>query len=243
MSSERGLISSSATRCSVRYCAEFLMVCLAMMLLPGAHAQTSGYANLLTDPELSQWMKTDGSTVNGGWILEPGGVLHLNGDGGHIVTKELYGDFDLWFEYRISSKGNSGIKYRVRQYDTSWLGPEYQIQDDASFPDMGHKHLTASLYDLISISQPIFSRSYRSGDEFNIGRIMVQNNRVRHWQNGNLIIDECFSSPRFEAAVADSKFRDRVGFGTNRVGRLMLTDHHSEVWYKNVFVRRLDSCR
>ncbi|MFO0425961.1 MAG: DUF1080 domain-containing protein [Planctomyces sp.] len=216
---------------------------LLVLLLPAAEAQGPAYTNLLSDAGLSMWMKTDGSAVSGGWLLESDGVLHLKGDGGNIITREQYGDFDLWFEYRIASKGNSGIKYRVTQYDTSWLGPEYQIQDDAAFPDMGDKHLTASLYDLISISQPIFRRSYRTENEFNVGRILVQNNHVRHWQNGNLVIDECFGAPRFQAAVSESKFRDRAGFGTNRVGRLMLTDHHSEVWFRNVFVRRLDSCR
>ncbi|MBX3437719.1 MAG: hypothetical protein KF861_09525, partial [Planctomycetaceae bacterium] len=33
--------------------------------------------------------------------------------------------------------------------------------------------------------------------------------------------------------IADSKFNDDVGFGENRFGKLMLTDHGSEVWYRN----------
>jgi hypothetical protein len=220
-----------------------LSITLGMLISVCSTAAAQPYANLLTDPSLSQWMKTDGSPVQGGWQLEPDGTLHLTGDGGHIVTRDLYGDFDLWFEYRISAKGNSGIKYRVTTYDGAWLGPEYQIQDDAAFPDMADKHKSAGLYDLISISQPIFSRNYKALDDFNVGRITVSHGRVRHWQNGNLIIDECFGSPKYQAAVADSKFHDRAGFGTNHTGRLMLTDHHSEVWFRNVFVRRLDQCR
>lgn len=219
-----------------------LMAVLALLTGLCDLAVAQSYTNLLSDSGLSQWMKLDGSSVQGGWQMEPGGTLHLSGDGGNIVTRELFGDFDLWFEYRISPKGNSGIKYRVTTYDSSWLGPEYQIQDDAAFPDMHDKHRTASLYDLISMSQPVFQRSYRPLEEFNTGRVTVSGNRVRHWQNGQLIIDECIGSSSWQQAVADSKFRDRAGFGMNYSGRLMLTDHRSEVWYRNVFVRRLDRC-
>ncbi len=204
--------------------------------------QAQSYVNLISDQSLSHWMNADGSDVTKGWTLEPGGILHLSGRGGNIVTREEYGDFDLWFDYRISEKGNNGIKYRVREFGNSMLGLEYQIQDDAAFPRMAEKHKTASLYDLLSTSLPIFERRYKPLEEFNTGRIVVQNNRLRHWMNGQLIIDECSDGPNFEQAVQNSKFRDREGFGRNRVGRLMLTDHNSEVWFRNVYVRRLNGC-
>jgi len=70
----------------------------------------------------------------------------------------------------------------------------------------------------------------------------VQNNRIRHWMNGQLIIDELDCSPRFAEGIANSKFRDKEGFGRNASGRLMLTDHGSEVWFRNLYVRRLDGC-
>jgi hypothetical protein len=58
--------------------------------------------------------------------------------------------------------------------------------------------------------------------------------------NGNLIIDERDDSQRFTDAVTNSKFKGQEGFGQNSVGKLMLTDHGSEVWYRNVYIRRLD---
>lgn len=221
----------------------FLICVVASAGVLNGTVGAQSYINLIEDASLSRWMKPDGSDVtNTGWKLESGGVLHLSGRGGNIVSREQYGDFDLWFDYRISEKGNNGIKYRVREYGNSLLGLEYQIQDDAAFPRMAEKHRTASLYDLISLSQPIFERNYQPLSEFNTGRIIVQNNRLRHWMNGRLIIDECSDSTRFEQAVNNSKFRDKPEFGRNRVGRLMLTDHNSEVWFRNVYVRRLDSC-
>ena len=211
-----------------------------LLHLPTATAQQ--YTNLLQDSSLSQWTKPNGDPVGEGWTLEPGGTLHLAGKGGNLISKDEYGDFDLWFEYRISEKGNNGIKYRVQTYGNSLLGLEYQIQDDHSFPNMADKHKTATLYDLFTPSQPIFKQEYRPLDEFNVGRIVVQNNRIRHWMNGRLIIDECSGSLRWLDAVQNSKFRSHENFGQNQSGRLMLTDHNSEVWYRNVYVRRLDGC-
>ncbi len=216
-------------------------VCLSSVLLcrPGNAQQ---YVNLIPDSSLSHWMKADGSPASGGWQLEPNGILHLSGKGGNLITQEEFGDFDLWFEYRISEKGNNGIKYRVQKYGSALLGLEYQIQDDAAFPDMAEKHKTASLYDIFVPSQSIFQREYKPLEEWNVGRIVVQNNRIRHWMNGRLIIDECSGSARWMDAVQQSKFRNHDGFGQNQAGRLMLTDHGSESWFRNIYVRRLNSC-
>lgn len=200
------------------------------------------YTNLLKNRSLSQWMLPNGSDVQKGWEFDSDGVLHLAGKGDNIITREEYGDFDLWFDYRIAEKGNSGIKYRVKTFGSSLLGCEYQIQDDASFPRLPGKHYTASLYDVFDKSSPILERKYAPDGEFNTGRIIVQNNRIRHWMNGNLIIDELDCSQRFQDAIADSKFKNQEGFGRNTIGRLMLTDHGTEVWYRNLYLRRLDGC-
>ncbi|MCA9037482.1 MAG: DUF1080 domain-containing protein [Planctomycetaceae bacterium] len=219
-----------------------LLISWCQLCLDGSNALAQGYTNLISDASLSQWTKADGKPVDGGWVLEPGGVLHLSGKGGNLISRDEFGDFDLWFEYRISEKGNNGIKYRVKKYGNSLLGLEYQIQDDQAFPKMAEKHRTASLYDLFVPSQPFYVRDYKPLSDYNVGRIVVQNGRVRHWMNGRLIIDEYFGTPRWMEAVANSKFRNHEGFGQNTVGRLMLTDHNSEVWLRNVFIRRLDGC-
>lgn len=218
-------------------------VLLFALIVSAAPVSAQTYTNLLQDTTLSHWMLPNGNPVTKGWTVEPGGVLHLSGRGDNILSREEYGDFDLWFEYKVAAKGNNGIKYRVARFNGSWLGIEYQIQDDSAFPKMAEKHKSASLYDMIALSSPVLSRNYKPLDEFSVGRIVLQNDHVRHWMNGNIIIDERLDSPRFEEAVRNSKFRDRHGFGRNQTGRLMLTDHNSEVWYRNMFVRRLDGCR
>jgi len=218
-------------------------VILITLFFSTAAAVQAQYTNLLANRSFEHWTKQNGQPVDGGWTIGDDGTLHLQGRGGNLLTVDDYGDFDLWFEYRISEKGNNGIKYRVRKYGNNWLGLEYQVQDDAAFPRMADKHRTAALYDIFVPSSPVFTREYKPEGEWNVGHITVQNNRIRHWMNGHLIIDECAGSPRWKDAVANSKFRKHDSFGENRVGKIMLTDHNSEVWYRNVFIRRLDNCR
>lgn len=212
-----------------------------LSLMPSVQAQS--FQNLLASHSLDQWMKVNGDPVNGGWTLEDGGVLHLSGKGGNIVTKEVFGDFELWFEFRVAAKGNNGLKYRVRQYEKQWLGLEYQILDDAAYPRLTREHLTGSLYELVT-PIPAVTRLH-TDDEFNVGKIRVQHQRAQHWINGQLLIDTPLCGPKWKAHVADSKFHDKAEFGENTTGHIMLTDHNSEVWYRNLFIRQLDNgcCR
>lgn len=221
-----------------------LLALLASALLvscaENAIAQT--YTNLIPDRSLHLWNLPDGNPVEKGWSFDADGSLHLIGKGDNILTRDEYQDFDLWFDFRISEKGNNGIKYRVQKYGSSWLGPEYQIQDDAAFPKLPPKHYTASLYDLVDRSNPVFERRYLPLNEWSSGRIIVQKSRLRHWMNGNLIIDEDTDSQHFEEAMQSSKFKDTAGFGKNSSGRIMLTDHGSEVWFRNLYIRSLNNC-
>ncbi|APZ94231.1 hypothetical protein Fuma_03855 [Fuerstiella marisgermanici] len=214
------------------------LLLILFSLCPTGTATAQTYHNLLAGDRLDQWSKVNGDPVGDGWKIEDGGVLHLSGKGGNIVTREKYGDFELWFEFRISEKGNSGIKYRVKPYGKRWLGLEYQILDDAAYPKLTRSHLTASLYDLVT---PIPQTTRLKPDgEFNVGKIRVKNQRVQHWVNGQLMIDQCLTGPDWREHVAKSKFNNQPEFGENVLGQIMLTDHNSDVWLRNVFVRRLD---
>lgn len=219
----------------------FRIVAVLIATWAAGLAQAQTWHNLLDGDSLDAWQKTNGDAVAGGWNVEADGVLHLSGKGGHIVTRETYGDFELWFEFRTAPRGNNGIKYRVKQYDGAWLGLEYQILDDAAFPKLTREHLTASLYDLVT-PKPAETR-FKPEGEFNVGKIRVANGRTMHWINGQLMISEPLHGASWKEHVANSKFRNRENFGENSEGRIMLTDHGSETWFRNVFVRRLDQCR
>ena len=140
--------------------------------------------DLLATSGLENWVKADGQPVDSPkWELI-NGTLHLtDGGGGDIFFREWVGDFALKFEWRISEKGNSGVKYRVQKYGDSWLGCEYQLQDDGANPIS--KQSTASLYDVI---EPTSACRPNAAGEWNTAIIIVSDNRIQHWMNGTLVV-------------------------------------------------------
>lgn len=201
-------------------------------------ASANEWINMLEGQSLNRWMKQDGSKPSATWQFNDG-WLHLNGQGGNLITTEEYGDFELWFEFRISEKGNSGIKYRVKKYNGNYLGLEYQVLDDNAFPKLPESHKTGSVYHVVT---PIPSeKRLKPVGEVNVAKIRVQGNRIQHWINGQLLIDQRVAGTDWKALIQKSKFKKHDGFGENQIGRVMLTDHNCEVWYRNIYLKPLSS--
>ncbi len=210
----------------------FIVSCLANL----ANAQS--WTPLFQGNSLEGWTTQDGQPVKTGWQNSQG-IVRLNpaaGRGGHIITDRGFGNFDLVFEWKSSAGGNSGIKYRVKRFDGRVLGCEYQMLDDAAFPSLNPKHGTASLYDVYELQ---FPGNLHPHGQFNRGRIVVCGNRIEHWLNGRLVMRACVGSSEWNARIAKSKFSNVDGFGRNHGGRIMLTDHNSEIEFRNVFIRDL----
>ncbi len=188
---------------------------------------------------MSGWTTLDGRPVTKGWEVIDG-MIHLRTDGargGNIVTQHEYENFELRFEWKIAPGGNNGIKYRVRDFDGKTLGCEYQIIDDNGYSyKLPPRGLTGSLYDLY---EPTLAEIALPPGQFNSGRIVVQGNRIEHWLNGHLVVAATVGSDQWFQRMAESKFADLPGFGQNRAGKIMLTDHNSEVWYRNMELTEL----
>jgi len=185
------------------------------------------------------WTTADGKPVTKGWEIVDGTIhLNMSGErGGNIVSAREYASFDFRFEWKISPRGNSGIKYRVRKYGKSALGCEFQILDDAGTPDgKKPKSSTGSMY---ALYPPSSNKYLKPVGEFNTSRIVIRGNSVQHWLNGHLILSACIGSCDWFKKKAESKFKSIDGFSENRYGKIMLTDHHSEVWYRNLVLYEL----
>ncbi|MGC3968177.1 MAG: DUF1080 domain-containing protein [Pirellulales bacterium] len=201
------------------------------LLVSAAAAETP--AQPFDGKTLEGWTTAAGKPVPAGWEIADG-VIHLKrGEkgkpgGGNIVTAHDYGDFSLSFDWKIAPKGNSGIKYRVRNYGKSTLGLEYQMYDDGRKLEKGS---TASLYDLYP---PNGAALPNPPGEWNTGRIVVRGNRIEHWLNGKQVVVAYVGSSEWQKRIEASKFNKYDDFAENRVGKLMITDHGSEVWLRNV---------
>jgi hypothetical protein len=187
---------------------------------------------LFDGKSLEGWGRRDGSSHDG-WIVEDGALARKSG-GGDLYFRYPLRDFELWFEWRIGPGGNSGLKYRVQEFDGSWLGCEYQILDDENGTDANK---SAGLYDVFD---PPSWRPRVVPGQWQSGRIVVCGNRIEHWLNGVQTVRAYVGSEAWKQAVADSKFAGTPGFGENRTGRLFLQDHGDPVWFRNLVLVPLD---
>jgi len=174
-----------------------------------------------------------------GWIVEDGWLHGLGQGGGDILSDGEYDQFELQWEWKLASGGNSGLKYFVLETRKTALGHEYQMLDDALNPDgkvAAGKHVTASFYDVL---KPTLSPPTRPMGEINQSRILVRGNHIEHWLNGSKVLEYDCGSPAVQAAVAESKFKNVPGFGNCVKGHILLQDHGSNVWFRDLKLRRL----
>jgi len=200
------------------------------------------------DPPEGMW------TVDNGCLHKlPSGDVPLQEDGqptagGDLITEEVFLDFELFLEWKISPGGNSGVKYNVSEKmsiavppETAALGFEYQILDDDLHPDAGNgpNRTTAALYDMIAPTGKIL----RPVGEFNRSRILFRGDHGEHWLNGVKVVEFDLNTPRMEKSLAASKYRLFDGFADKRPGHIVLQDHTDEVWFRNIKVRSLEPRR
>ena len=210
---------------------------LSLCLLTAASAEEA--KPLFNGKDLTGWTTGDGKPVTAGWVVEADGVLHRASKGGDIYTAGEYGDYELSWEWKITTGGNSGLKYRMTKYpDKGWLGCEYQLLDDANHPDgkIGPQRQTASLYDILP---PAADKPLKPVGEWNTSKVVVKGNTFEHWLNGTKVLAVDLTSGTFLAARAKSKFKAVAGFAENAKGRIMLQDHNDQAWFRNITLKPL----
>jgi len=195
-----------------------------------------------------------------GWEIHDGELMVTNNNGaesqhgGDIITKERFANFELKVDFKTTPGCNSGIKYFVqpnlgaitgtgaKAAIGSALGPEFQVLDDERHPDAklgrnGDRTL-GSLYDLIPASQ---DKKPNYIGEWNHALIIAKGKHVEHWLNGTKILQYERGSPEFRKLVAESKFHAVPDFGEWPDGNILLQEHGSMVYFRNIKIRVLDS--
>jgi hypothetical protein len=196
---------------------------------------------LLFDGKTSKGWQAIGKTEfpAKGWTVGNGLLLHeARGGGGDIVTAAQFDDFELAWEWRIATEGNSGLKYNLLAPDKG-IGCEYQLLDDARHPDAalhGKTRRTAGLYDVLA---PADGTKLNPAGQWNESRIIVRGNHVEHWLNGVKTVEFEFGSEPLIAAIAESKFKGFANWGTKRKSPILLQDHGDEIAFRSIKLRNL----
>ncbi|MDG1750813.1 MAG: DUF1080 domain-containing protein [Thalassotalea sp.] len=200
--------------------------------------KSQGWKLLFNGKDMSQWRNFKKHDINDKWQVN-NGTMQLTGvGGGDILTNDIYQDFDLRLEWKISNAGNSGIFILADETGKKIYSHavEIQILDNKRHADNKiDSHLSGSIYDMIA--SPVESR--RPAGLWNQVRILLNQKQLTVWQNNIQTADINIGGEQWQALVAKSKFKDWEGFALSNVGHIGLQDHGDNVSFKNIKIKAL----
>ena len=219
----------------------FLLACLVVSIgvVPADDdaasntGEESAFAPLFSGESLSGW---HGALENYGF--DDGALVCRPQKKGNIYTDKEYADFVLRFEFRLTPGANNGIGVRVPDLGhASTQGMEIQIIDDdhPKYARLKPYQAHGSVYGIIAAKKG----HLRPVGEWNTQEIDCRGHRIRVILNGATIVDGDLNEATREGTLDD---KDHPGAARSR-GHLCLCTHGSEVHFRNMRIRRLDSER
>lgn len=180
------------------------------------------------------------------WKIEEGALATQTGVPNiDLVTKEIYQNFELTFDWKVSKAGNSGVFFFVQEdaiqeagngNSPNWLDNfEMQLLDNINFNDKEPKRSAGSLYDLITPQ----NKKLKPIGTYNQARLVVNKGHVEHWLNGIKVVEYQIGSDALNKLISNSKFKDNPKFAQSTTGHIMFQHHGQKVWFKNIKVRKL----
>lgn len=203
-----------------------------------AAEKAAGWTLLFDGKSVAGWHLYQKPGVTTGWDAKDG-MLVKTATTGDLMSDRLFGSFELTLEWKIESKGNSGIFFWATEgTEVVYMNaPEIQVLDNIGHRD-GLSPLTSAgaLYGLYP-SPPDLVKPL---GEWNQVRVVARGAVVETWFNGKKITDKAdFDSPAFKAAVAKTKFAQWPTYGLARKGSIGLQEHGNMIWYRNIKIREI----
>jgi hypothetical protein len=203
-----------------------------------AEERAAGWRPLFDGRTTSGWRAYHEQTVPAEWKVVDS-VLTKEKGTKDIITTDQFGNFELTFDWKLSSGGNAGVFYRgTEEYDhVYWSAPEYQLLDDAHHAD-GRDRLTSAGAAYALYPSP--AGIVKPADEWNASRLVVNGAHVEHWLNGTKLLEYELWSPDWESKVKASKFSAYPHYGRAKRGHIAIQgDHDGALQLRNIRIREL----
>ena len=200
-----------------------------------------GWELLFDGKSMEKWRCYKKDKVQG-WVIEEHamkaqGLPH--GQGGDIISKEIYGDFELYLEWKLGERANSGIFFHVVEADeygaVYHTGPEYQLLDDVGVPQSGPLHDSGANYD---VHPPIFGQ-VKTLDEWNTAKIIVKGAHVEHYLNGRKVVEYDMWTDEWTELKNNSKWKNAAGYAKYKEGHIALQAHGGISMFRNIKIKKL----
>ncbi|MBI3466948.1 MAG: DUF1080 domain-containing protein [Planctomycetes bacterium] len=147
------------------------------------------------------------------------GVLVYDGKGNSLQTAKDYGDFELWVDWKIGPKGDSGIYLRGN--------PQVQIWDPAIQPEG-----SGGLYNNEKNPNKPLKRADKPVGEWNTFRILMKGDKVTVYLNGELVVDNVTMENYWGRKENPKK-------PLPAKGPIELQHHGNPLYFKNIYIKEL----
>ena len=200
-------------------------------LCTAAFAQDPGFKLLFDGTTLNGWKLVGG--VGPGYIVKDGTIVCPKEGGGNLFTEQVYSNFALRFEFKLTAGANNGVGIRAPyEGDTAYEGMEIQIldHDDPQYkgwlkPAQHH----GSVYDVFAAKTGFL----KPLGEWNAEEIIASGRHIKVTLNGTVITD---------ANLDDVKDQDilKKHPGLARTdGHVGFLGHGSHVEFRNIRIKEL----
>jgi hypothetical protein len=168
----------------------------------------------MTPEQLAEAQKKADEQMRAHWKVVDG-VLVFDGKGKSLCTGKDYGDFELWVDWKIKPKGDSGIYLRGT--------PQVQIWDYSGRPEGSGGLFNNKIHP----SKPLKCADNPIG-QWNTFRIKMVGEKVTVWLNGELVVDNVVMENYWE--------RDKPIYPA---GQIELQNHGNTLYFKNIYLREI----
>ncbi len=176
---------------------------------PPLNTPPDGFVALFNGKDLTNW-KNEGK-AKGHWSVV-NGVLHYDGKGDSLLTAKDYGDFEMYVDWKIGPKGDSGIYVRGC--------PQVQIWDDPIGSGGLYNNQKGPSKPLKVADKPV--------GEWNTFHIVMRGDHVTVDLNGVRVTDD---------VVLENYFDRSKPIPTT--GTIELQHHNHALEFRNIYIKVL----
>jgi hypothetical protein len=211
--------------------------------------KAAGWTLLFDGRTTAGWHGYNGQGLES-WRIEDCALKSVGTEGNYgsdkradLTTDREFTSFEISVDWKASKGGNSGLLYGVvedKKYEASWeTGPEYQFIDDVGFPEKLEEWQKAGAD--YAMHLPNAQKQLRPVGEWNNSRIVVDGAHVEHWLNGKKILEFERWTPEWKKLRNAGKWKeaDHPDWGMARTGHIVLQDHGSVFFFRNVKIREI----
>lgn len=205
------------------------------------------WTDLFNGRDFTGWRTSNGEVPESQWTVR-NGLLVATQPQCALLTTQNFDEFELEVEWKLDKPGNSGIVYRIQGEGDSLFGRgiEYQIVDTKGNQRLDPTKQTGALYGIAGSQTTNAPRG-----EFNTSRIVVREERIQHWLNGQMVADVVPDGPLWKQRVASmptqGPYKDGFDCGvyaTTKPGPIGLSQFNGESpEFRSIRVRPLQSSR